>query len=242
MICYLQGLFATKINDLMPLKRVLKTALQTQDLNLINEKIVAFIKHQFLEPEKIADFLSSDVSFHRGALRQPASMSDRKFLQGILIAYDLYALVALQEGQALSKTIGYFELEELKMFINNKFVAFCPPKELISFLFQYRKIKSFKDRTYFLKQNIRDLALLFTAHSRSKLIYNYLLLEQGINKALPFNLQPFLKKNFNPELFQFYLPYLLCQDNLSFSNPYEFIFFYLKQRLVLWKLLDPHKI
>lgn len=245
---YLQGLFAVKQNDFGTLREASDFS-GDFDLRKFDLKFRDGYLKKFTSKEQAYNFLKRDIEFHLKAIRSQNEISDKRFLHGILIDFDAQKISESKKGLRPESLIGYFLNEELDAVVKENFFQSLGDIEVKRFL-AYKKTDLTKD--FILPKPLFDFKKKLLMTYRFRFIGYYVeienLIERGeaaaLKQRLPFDSAKIVNKirRFDLELMKLYLPLFLTKGSIFLSDPYEFVFMYLKTRIMLWKALNPYLI
>jgi len=250
-VSYLQGLFSLKLNDFIESKELMNL-FSEKKLENFDESFRQIVAKKFSSSTQKKEFLEKDIAFHQRAISSQKEDQTAAFLQGIVLPFDYYNLVVLFSNDSSIKSIRFFTPQNLEDLILEKFSTAHLLPQIKDFCRDYKNLKSKKEKDRLLDRAVKINQREILRISQSQLIRDYFEVEEAINlnkteiireKIPSFSSKFLLEKRFSEfELFKFYLPYFITGGFLSRSNPFEFVFIYLKRRFMFWKLLDHHSI
>lgn len=229
---YLQGKFFLKMKDL-PFLREIFEIFKTTQLEEIDQKFREIVEKKFSTNEEKRSFVKEDFNFHWEEIRKEEK--ECYFFQAIFLPFDYYRVECERQKSPSKSKIGYFSEIEIKKMLQNIF----PPNIhfKIKELFQGQIKKKNQLSKVFLVQN--EILKKFNL----PILNMYLNLERKREKEFQKNFEEFFEQKIEDfdeqkeEIAKFYLPYFFKRKFFYFTTPLEFLFFYLKERFILWKIL-----
>lgn len=237
---FLQGRLIAKTRDFLTLKENFEL-FKSSDLLEYDLNFRGIIEKKFLTPEQKENFLNEDFRFHFSLIKKEED--EKEFLQAIFLPFDVFRFLIKKAGIAPESKVGYFTDEELGKILKKKFPEDMvkPIRILFGKYLKEKKLVGEKNEIFLLQKKL--------LMPRAKRLFSpYFRLEESSEKSFVTIFKKFFSKtiplgSFYPiELAKFYLPHFFQNKFFYFSNPFEFLFFYLKERFILWKVLQPEKI
>jgi hypothetical protein len=237
----LQGKLFLKTKDFPELKEVFEL-FSSLDLIEFDKKFREMIERKFPTKNERENFFNEDFNFHFNLIRKDEDKKVKEFFQFLFLPFDWFRFSSEVNKNPSKSEIGYFKKEELKEILNKKF-----PEEMtlpIRKIFEkFKKEKEEKltkevfetQEKFFEKLKLKSIKLYFKIE-KAKENETEKIAKKAFSKLLPLgNFYPF-------ELFKFYLPYFFKKEIFYFTDTFEFLFFYFKQRFIFWKILVPEKV
>lgn len=231
---YLQGKFFLKEKDLPSLIEIFEI-FKTFDAKNIDQKFREIVEKKFSTKEEKINFIEEDFEFHLKEIKKEKEKKESSFFQALFLPFDCYRLECEKHGLISKSKIGYFNQNELKKMLQNLF-----PKNIhfkVKEFFQNQIKGKWGAKEAFLIQN--EILEKFNLPTMNY----YLKLERKSGEEFKRSFEMFFSgkiENFNEkkeEILKFYLPFFFKRKFFNFTNPFEFLFFYLKERFILWKTL-----
>jgi hypothetical protein len=235
---FLEGKLFLKTKDL-PSKKELTELFASDSILEFDKKLKENIEKKFNSREERIKFVENDILYHLDVIRRETEEKLRHFFQFLFLPFDLFRIFSIFSKIDSKFQLGYFKEEEIERILKNKIF----PKTMIE---PIRKIfekvgkvngeliikEAHKEQIKFFKSlNLKNITLYFQL-----LEIDEKNLVKTINKF--FVRIPSFSNFYSIETFRFYLPFFLKSHISYFENELEFLFFYFKERYVLWKILE----
>lgn len=237
---FLKGKLSVKTKDFPELKELLEL-FSSKNLKEFDKNFKTLIENKISIKEK-ESFVKEDINYHRNLMKKEVDLKLKSFFQFLFLPLDWFRFLCIKNNHPSEADAGYFKMEELEEIKNNRFPPFVvQPIKKIFESFNKEKNEGLTKKVFSLQEN-------FFKSLKSKYINLYFEIEKSkdenffkILKSKSFKIIPF-EGYYPEEIFKFYLPYFFRKEFIFFNNDFEFLFFYFKQRLVLWKTLSPEKV
>ena len=238
---FLQGKFFLKTKDFPELKEIFDL-FSSLDLSEFDKKFREMVEKRFPTKVERESFFKEDFNFHFNLIRKDEDKRVQSFFQFLFLPFDWFRFLSEVNKNPSKSEIGYFKSEELKKILNKNFPEnmALPIRKIFE---RFKKEKEEKltkkvfevQEKFFEKLKLKSIKLYFKIE-RAKEKETKNIAKKVLSKLLPFG------NSYSLELFKFYLPYFFKREIFYFTDTFEFLFFYFKQRLIFWKILLPDKV
>jgi len=207
------------------------------DFKKLDLEFRANLKKKFPSFFENKNLLKEDINFHLTTIR--LDMEDADFFQALFLPFDFYRFLIIKNKQDPKVYLGYFSNEDLSRIISTNRTPNIMNDE-IKKIFLNNLSNETKENIKFLERD----QILFTQkkifnRKSLNLVSLYLETEHNFGKILRFLNIESPKDEYDLEIIKFYLPFFFRRKFLFYSNPFEFVFFYLKEKFIIWKIFDP---
>jgi len=234
---FLQGRLFLKTKDLIP-KKELFDFFKSENILVFDRNIREYLEKKFASKEEMVNFVERDILHHLEIIRRETEYELRSFFQFLFLPFDWFRFLCIFSGKKSVSQVGYFKDEEMEEMVKKKSFPFTMAESLKKIFSNIGKKKEDE-----LTREILQKRKEFFENLRLKNVMLYFRLFYSLDGKVEREAQKiFLKTiplgNFYPlETFRFYLPLFFKKDIVYFENELEFLFFYFKERFILWKIL-----
>jgi hypothetical protein len=234
---FLQGKFFLKTKDL-PSKKELNELFALDNILEFDKKLKENIEKKFNSKEERIKFVENDILYHLDVIRRETDEKLRNFFQFMFLPFDLFRVLSKFSKIENKFQLGYFKEEEIERILKNKIFS-QTTIEAIRKIFE--KVRKVDDSLIMKEANEAQIKFFKSLNLKNINLYFQLLeidekdLVKIINKF--FFKIPSFSNFYSIETFKFYLPFFLKSCISYFENELEFLFFYFKERYILWKIL-----